>query len=309
MSSQISSVEGRRDDEDAACPSSVLGKAQLLLGAFESGAFQLRLTELSRRSGVPKASAYRLAQELVRWGLLERRGDSYQLGMRIFELGQRVPSSAVLRAVARPALTDLFATTRAAIHLAVLDGNHVLYLEKVAGEANIHSHSRVGGRLPASCTATGKLLLATSTGVEDQLDHFAETGLPHLTSRTVSSLDELRRQFSLIRDRGFAIEIEETLPGFGSIAVPVTGADGTVHAAVSATATATRLVPQRLLPELRSAATVIARAMDRAMLKAADVPPHLRDDHDGSRADREDHGTGAEGLRCAPASHVTDVAG
>src|SRR4051812_24950948 len=134
MSSQMF-VEASGSGDDADYPNSVLGKAQLLLGAFESGAFQLRLTELSRRSGVPKASAYRLAQELVQWGLLERTGDTYQLGMRVFELGQRVPVAAVLRRVARPLLTDLFAATRATIHLAVLDGGHVLYVEKVAGEA------------------------------------------------------------------------------------------------------------------------------------------------------------------------------
>ncbi|QUH02045.1 IclR family transcriptional regulator [Saccharopolyspora erythraea] len=308
MPTQDSPVEGGQRDDDQACPSSVLGKAQLLLGAFESGAFQLRLTELSRRSGVPKASAYRLAQELVRWGLLERRGDSYQLGMRIFELGQRVPASAVLRAVARPPLTDLFAATRATIHLAVLDGSHVLYLEKLAGEANIHSHSRIGGRLPAFCTATGKLLLATSPDLDEHLDRLARTGLPHLTSRTVSSVEALRRQLGSVRARGFAIEIEEMLAGFGSVAVPVTGSDGTVHAAVSATAAATRLVPRRLLPELHSAAAVIARAMDRAMLTAADVRPHLRG-ADGSPASRAVPGPG-EGLpRCAAASRRAGAAG
>ncbi|GHE84077.1 IclR family transcriptional regulator [Amycolatopsis deserti] len=257
--------------QDAARPKSVLGKAQLLLGAFESGAYQLGLTELSRRSGVPKASAYRLAQELVEWGLLERRGDCYQLGLRVFELGQRVPASAVLRAVARPALADLFAATRATIHLAVLDGGHVLFLEKVAGEANIHSHSRIGGRLPAPSTATGKVLLSTAPDLDEQLDHYGRAGLPHLTSRTVSSVDELHKQLVAVRAQGFALEIEETMPGVGSLAVPVTGADGTVHAAVSTTAPVSRLVPRRLLPELRSAAATIARALDRALLTASEV--------------------------------------
>lgn len=257
-------------DEDSR-PSSVLGKAQLLLGAFESGAYQLGLTDLSRRSGVPKASAYRLAQELVEWGLLERRGDCYQLGLRVFELGQRVPASAVLRAVARPALADLFAATRATIHLAVLDGVHVLFLEKVAGEANIHSHSRIGGRLPAPATATGKVLLATSPDVDEHLARLDEAGLTHLTSRTVSSVDDLRKQLTVVRAKGFALEIEETMPGVGSLAVPVTGADGTVHAAVSTTAPVARLAPKRLLPELRTAAAAIARALDRALLTASEV--------------------------------------
>jgi DNA-binding IclR family transcriptional regulator len=257
--------------QDAGRPNSVLGKAQLLLGAFESGAYQLGLTDLSRRSGVPKASAHRLAQELVEWGLLERRGETYQLGLRMFELGQRVPASAVLRAVARPAMADLFAATRATIHLAVLDGGHVLFLEKVAGEANIHSHSRVGGRLPAPGTATGKVLLSTAPDPDEHLDQFRRSGLPHLTSRTVASVEDLRKQLVAVRAQGFAIEIEETMPGVGSLAVPVTGADGAVHAAVSTTAPVARLVPRRLLPELRSAAATIARALDRALLTASEV--------------------------------------
>ncbi|MCF6469443.1 IclR family transcriptional regulator [Nonomuraea sp. MG754425] len=249
--------------DDLDYPNSVLGKAQLLLSAFESGAYQLRLSELSRRSGVPKASAYRLAQELVQWGLLERRGDSYQLGMRMFELGQRVPASAVLRSVARPVLTDLFATTRATIHLAVLDGGHVLYLEQVSGMATTQSYSRVGGRLPASCTATGKMLLSTCSDPREQLRCFARTGLPSLTPRSVTTFAHLSRQMELIRERGFALEAEETLPGFGSIAVPVVPAGGTVHAAVSATVPMGRLAPRTLLPGLHAAAAAIARGVEQ----------------------------------------------
>ncbi|WP_433518780.1 IclR family transcriptional regulator [Nonomuraea sp. CA-143628] len=262
MSSQMfAAASGSGDDADY--PNSVLGKAQLLLGAFESGAFELRLSELSRRSGVPKASAYRLAQELVQWGLLERRGDVYQLGMRMFELGQRVPVAAVLRRVARPLLIDLFAATRATIHLAVLDGGHVLYVEKVAGEANVHTHSLVGGRLPASCTATGKVLLATSPDREERLRRLALTGWPSLTPRTVGSVEDLRRQLEVVRERGYAVETEEILLGFGSMAVPVVRADGTVVASVSAAAPLARLVTRRLLPELRSTAAGIALAIDR----------------------------------------------
>lgn len=256
-------MDGVIDEE---YPNSVLGKAQLLLGAFESGAYQLRLTELSRRAGVPKASAYRLAQELVHWGLLERRGDAYQLGMRIFELGQRVPASAVFRAVARPVLTDLFTVTRATIHLAVLDGGHVLYLEKIAGEASVHSHSQVGGRLPASCTATGKLLLATSAEGADQLEFLAVSGLPRLTSRSVSSFAQLDRQLAQIRAQGFAVEVEETMPRYGSVAVPVISADGVIHAAVSATESSSRLAVRQLLPELRRSAARIARSTVQATI-------------------------------------------
>ena len=257
------------DDEDLACPNTVLGKAQLLLGAFQSGAYQLRLSELSRRSGVPKASAYRLAQELVQWGLLDRSGDAYQLGLRIFELGQRVPVSAVLRLVARPLLTDLFTTTRATIHLAVLDGTHVMYLEKVGGKASVHTHSQVGGRLPAACTATGKVMLAHSPQVDELLAELGRTGLTRLTSRTVGSVEELEAQLASARERGYALEKEETAPGLASVAVPLIGADGTVYGSVSATAPLARTDLRRVLPPLLATSAAIVRTLERQLLRSA----------------------------------------
>jgi DNA-binding IclR family transcriptional regulator len=257
----VADTEGRA--EDGGAPKSVLGKAQLLLSAFGAGAYRLRLTELSRRSGVAKASAYRLAQELVQLGLLERVGDSYQLGLKVFELGQRVPIAAVLRGVSRPYLVDLFAATRAAIHLAVLDGGHVLYVEKVAGETNIQTHSEVGGRLPATCTATGKVLLALAPEGEAALELWDRHGVMRPTTRSAASVMALRAQLAEVRLRRFAIELEETAVSYGSIAVPVVGYDGTVYAAVSATAPVTRLAPGRLVPQLQGAAAGIARAVEQ----------------------------------------------
>lgn len=267
MTSHIVVDESIGHIDGESCPNSVLGKAQLLLGAFESSAsYQLRLTELSRRSGVPKASAYRLAQELVQWGLLERRGDAYQLGMRMFALGQRVPASALLRSIARPALIDLFTATRTTIHLAVLDGSHVLYLEKVAGQANISTHTQVGSRLPVFCTATGKVLLATSAEGAAQMERLAVAPSVRPTSRTVASHEELCRQLDSVRSRGFAIEMEEIMPRHGSIAVPIVGPDGIVYGAVSATDLVGRLAVRQLVPELRRTAVTIARAVARAMI-------------------------------------------
>ena len=76
---------------------------------------------------------HRLNQELLEWGMLERIGLEYRLGMRAFELGSRVPRFRVLRDAVRPYMESLHHQTREAVHLAVLDGLEVLYLEKVAG--------------------------------------------------------------------------------------------------------------------------------------------------------------------------------
>ena len=131
-------VEFDADAYDSMYPKSVLRKVNSILDAFSAGPTHLGLTDLSERSGVPKASVYRVAQELVHWGLLRRVGDGYQLGMRMFELGQRVPTTSVMRTAARPVLLELYARTRATLHLAVPDGHHVLYIDKVEiGRAHV----------------------------------------------------------------------------------------------------------------------------------------------------------------------------
>ncbi|MFI0238597.1 IclR family transcriptional regulator [Streptomyces sp. NPDC016845] len=251
---------GSYADEEVLLPNSVLGKAQLLLAAFESGAGRLRLSELSRRSGVPKASAYRLAQELVRWGLLDRHGETYELGIRLFHLGQRVPASAVLRTVARPLMADLFTRTRAAVHLAVLDAAHVLFLEKIAGEANVLTHSYVGGRLPASCTATGQMLLALAPDRPERVAALVDAGLPVLTARSVTDPRVLERRLSTAARQGYALEVEGVRAGYASLAVPV-ALGPTRYAALSVTAPVAQVSVERCLAALKATAESIERGV------------------------------------------------
>jgi len=78
----------------------VLGKARLILEAFEVVDDDLSLSELVRRTGIAKASVHRLAAELVDWGVLERSGSSYRLGMRVVDLGARVPRDRLPREAA-----------------------------------------------------------------------------------------------------------------------------------------------------------------------------------------------------------------
>ncbi|MFD6291485.1 IclR family transcriptional regulator [Streptomyces sp. NPDC060205] len=251
---------GSYADEDVLLPNSVLGKAQLLLAAFESGADRLRLSELSRRSGVPKASAYRLAQELVQWGLLDRHGEMYELGIRLFHLGHRVAASSVLRTVARPQMVDLFTRVRTAVHLAVLDGTHVLFLEKIAGEANVLTHSYVGGRLPASCTATGQMLLALAADGPERVAALAGRGLPALTPRSVTDPQVLAQRLSRAARQGYALELEGVRTGDASLAVPVALA-GTEYAALSVTGPIAQVSVERHLSMLRAAADSIERGV------------------------------------------------
>lgn len=212
---------------------SVLGKARLILESFEIDDVDLSLSELSRRTGISKASVHRLSQELLAWGMLERSGQEYRLGMRAFELGSRVPRFRVLRDAARPFMESLHYATKEAVHLAVRDGREVIYLEKIASGPEAAKPSRIAGRMPVHCTSTGKAILAFShpSIVEDIL----AGDLPHLTRSTTVAPGLLIKQLKEVRANGYALEQEEVVQGYCSVAVPIHSSGGTLLGALSIT--------------------------------------------------------------------------
>lgn len=213
---------------------SVLGKARLILESFEIEDTDLSLSELSRRTGISKATVHRLSQELLDWGMLERSGCEYRLGMRAFELGARVPRFRLLRDAVRPFMESLHFETREAVHLAVLDGLDVLYLEKVTGVRQTPRPSKIAGRMPLHSTATGKVLLAFSP--PQLLDDAIERGLTRTTQFTVVVPGVLAAQLRRVRAEQHAIEREETVVGYCSVAVPLFGASGLILGSLSITA-------------------------------------------------------------------------
>jgi DNA-binding IclR family transcriptional regulator len=248
--------------EAAGHPASVLGKAQLLLAAFDGNRPTLGLTDLSRRSGIPKATAYRLAQELVQLSLLERVEDGYQLGWRIFELGQLVPGPANLRRIARPALMDLHAATKAVVHLAVPHGLDTLLIERLVGRRDTRVHTSVGIRVPIWFSASGKLFIAHSAQAEHTMSLLDQGDITPLTHHSVRTAKQLRAQVASIRERRWAQEREECLEGYRTVAVPITvGGSTQVVAAMSATLDVNRRDDQQIIQALWASAAYISRSL------------------------------------------------
>jgi len=247
---------------NAEAMNSVLGKAQLTLEAFTAEDDKLSLTELVRRTGVAKASVYRLAQELIQWGVLERSGSDYCLGLRLFEMGQRVHRQRILREAALPFMEDLLLATQETIHFAIHDGLDVIYIEKIIMHRGLTQQSRVAGRLPLYCTATGKIILAHSG--KQLLDDVIQAGLSPLTRHTLTSPRMLVGQLEKARETGLATEFEETRLGYASLAVPVFGPERMLAGALSITAPTSRMNVNRLVGSLRTAAQGIGRKLQTA---------------------------------------------
>ena len=139
---------------------SVASRLLALIGAFDEKHRSLTLTELARRAGVPVPTAHRLAGELVLGGALQRRDDGrYVVGRLLWEAGLVATIQGTLWQVAEPFLHDVYAATWATVHLAVRDGDEVLYLERMMGRASVPIVSSVGTKLPMHCTGVGKILL------------------------------------------------------------------------------------------------------------------------------------------------------
>jgi DNA-binding IclR family transcriptional regulator len=254
-------MAAHRDDRTMATPppKSVLARGLLLLGAFGPADVELTLAQLSTRTGLPKPTAHRLVAELVSWGGLERCPGGYRLGMTLFVLGQRVPRQRNLREAALPYLEDLYEATHENIHLTVFDSTDTLFLEKVTGRRSMPIVSRVGGRLPAHCTASGKVFLAL--GPPSYLRQVVDAGLTRLTPRTIIMPGLLRQDLCRTLERGYGINREESETGVVAVAAPVHDHRRRVIAAVSIAGSAHRLDLERLAPAVRTAALALSREM------------------------------------------------
>jgi DNA-binding IclR family transcriptional regulator len=247
-------------------PRCLLDRANAVLEAFDAEHADLTLLGLVARTGLPKTTVHRTAKKMLELGWLERREGRYGIGTRLFERAMLAAGRLALRDAALPVLQEISAATRETANLAVLEGNEVLYLEKLVGRQPVATLSRVGGRMPALCTALGKILTAFSApAIGEQV---IESGLAVRTPNTVTCPSALRRELARVRGEGIGFDREETVTGVRCVAAPVLTADGTCVAAVSITAQADRLVFAQMAPAVRYAAQQVSHAIARPPIPA-----------------------------------------
>jgi DNA-binding IclR family transcriptional regulator len=238
--------------------STVLGRVFLILAAYAGGGSVLSLAELTARTNLPKSTVHRFCRVLTSAGIMEQRQAGYRLGVRLFEFGQLVPARRVLGEIALPHMQDVYEATRKTVYLSVLDQLEVVYIERVSGHKEANVPARVGWRMPLHCTASGKALLAGSDSdlFERMLE---EKGLPARTPSTITTPSVLRHEIDEARQRGVAMDREESLQGISGAAAPIYGAHGRAFAAISAVGPSSRIVLDRVAPVVQTAARALSR--------------------------------------------------
>jgi DNA-binding IclR family transcriptional regulator len=206
---------------------SVLGRAAALMNLFTTGEAVLGLQELTERTGLPRSTVHRFAEKLVAIGWLERIPTGYRLGLKLFELGCSVPTPSKLRNSAAPWLRKASEATTCSVHLAVLDGSDVVYLD-IIPSTGLKLPSRVGGRMPAACTGLGKVLLAFASA--EELQTALHGDCRGQLSYSLNSEDRFLAILDQIRLDGYAVNRSIAVRGVSCVAAPLRGSGRAIGA-------------------------------------------------------------------------------
>jgi DNA-binding IclR family transcriptional regulator len=225
---------------------------------------RVRLSEASEALGVAPSTAHRLLAMLVFHDLVRQEDRfAYVPGPALARIARGMISETDLRLRARPFIQQLAAATDETVHLAVLEGRMVRYLEGVESQRPLRMATRTGRTVPAHYVATGKALLAAMPwGEVERL--LAGVRLEAMTDRTVTDLAALARQLQRVRRLGYAAFRGESEEGAASVAMTVRDAAGRVVGAINIAVPAVRfdrLRQERLVQDLRNAVAELEEAL------------------------------------------------
>ncbi len=239
-------------------------KAVGLLKILGDGRPEAGVSELARRLNVHKSTASRLLATLERGGLVERdsRTEKYRLGFELVRLAGQVPRDTDLIQLALPALEALADSTHETINLALPDDRQVINIYQISSRHLVTETNWVGRRTPYHCVANGKALLAWRP--EAEIVRLINGRLERFTPGALTTRRALLADLACVRERGYAIALEELEVGLNAIAAPVRDAHGEVIAAVSVSGPAYRVTPARV-PEIGAQTIHAAERISRGL--------------------------------------------
>ena len=190
------------------------------------------VTDLSKKLGCAKSTTHRLLATLASRGFVRQLDDGrYALGYALWELGSRMVGRLSLREIAHPILEGLRNKTGETVHLAILDGADVLYIDRFESQATLTLFRRLGHRMPAHATSTGKAILAFST--PEVVDRVLAVRMKRLAPNTITNKKALLKRLEEIAVDGLVVSVEESERAVASVGAPIFDFQSQVVAAVS----------------------------------------------------------------------------
>lgn len=243
-----------------------------VLDLFTIGQPEWGVSEVAEAIGVPRSTAHGLLSSLVGVGLLQsRERGRYRIGWRVMELSETLRGTINVRSVGYPILERLVQKYGETAHLAIMERNRVLYIEKVLGTHMVNVvGARVGAQLEPHCSAVGKVLLAYR-GTDEITRILERTSMRRLTPTTITDPKVLCDELETVRQTGVAYDRGEAVSEVLCVAAPVRDGMGMVIAAVSVTVPETRFARSGLV--FTSAVRSAAAEISSSLASAEDAPP------------------------------------
>lgn len=220
------------------------------------------LQSLVEETGLPKPSVHRMLQQLDAAGILQRdpNGRQYATGARLRALAENLLVNNTLHGARHLVLRRLVEEVGESCNITAFSGSDVLYLDRVETSAPLRFYLRPGSRVPAHCSASGKIFLSQLAPAQRRR-LLAHSALERFTDNTLTDPKRLERELTAAKKNGYALDNEEFLPGLFCIGVPVPSTNGRSNMSIAVQAPVIRLTLDKalqLLPALQRAARAIA---------------------------------------------------
>ncbi len=224
-------------------------RALQILEVLDASRRGMNIAELGRKLDIPRSTAHVLVLTLERCGYVTKSASSrnYMLSMKVFNLGREMVQNQKLSEIALEPMKWLSAQARLTSHLAVLENDQAVYVQKVEGPGFIRFDTTVGKRTNLHCTSVGKVLLAYCQEVHRK-EFLSKMTYARYTRKTITTAAALRVELAKTAERGYAIDDEEEELEVRCLAVPVFNPRGELVAALSVTGTLGTIVDQSIPP-------------------------------------------------------------
>lgn len=219
-----------------------------ILEMFLDGTDSISMPEIASRMELPRTTVHDLVHTLLACDYLERvegRPHRFVLGLRVFEMGSAYSAKLDLTEIGRTIAKKVSAACDETVQMAVLDGTEAVFIVREDSSHILRLVSMVGSRLPAHCTAVGKMMLSALP--DERLSALYKDGndLPGMTANSITSIGRLEKELAEIRKRGYAFDDCESNEEARCVAAPIYDRRGRVRAAMSITVPVTRMKGDR----------------------------------------------------------------
>lgn len=224
-----------------------------------------RLTTISKDLMLNKSTAFGIISTLEQLNYVEQDQETgkYVLGLKLFELGQAAYSRLDLVSVAKPYISRLAEKYEETVHIAVLSGMEVVYLDKVESSRSMRVNSPIGGRQPVYCTGLGKSLVAYLP--EDDILRITEQiDFVQYTPTTITTPERFLRELEQVRNQGYSVDDEESELELYCVAAPIFNGEKKSVAAISIAGPVKRIKNeggQKIIDDLVETAAIISTNM------------------------------------------------